>query len=100
MTVDERLERIERLLVISQKNVLTTEEVALYMGLSPSRINAMASNRELPFYRRKDGKLRYFKKDEIENVMLQQRVPSNDEIDREAATRMVLGQGRKRIFQT
>lgn len=72
MEVNERLARIERLITIGSKNVFTTDEVALLLGISTSRVRHMVCDREIPHYRR--GNKVYFKKSEIEDWQLSQRV--------------------------
>ncbi len=59
MTIEERLDRIERLLIISTKEVLTTAEAAIILGVSESRVRHMVSNNDLPYYKR--GKSVFFK---------------------------------------
>ncbi len=82
MGVEERLERIERLMVISSKAVLDTKEVALMLNISESRVRHLVSERNIPHY--KQGRITYFKKSEIEEWQLQNRIPTNDEIRKKA----------------
>ena len=82
MKVEERLERIERLMVISAKAVLDTREVAIMLNISESRIRHLVSERNIPHY--KQGRTTYFKKSEIEEWQLRNRIPTNDEIRRKA----------------
>ncbi|MBR4499832.1 MAG: helix-turn-helix domain-containing protein [Paludibacteraceae bacterium] len=84
MSVEERLERIERLVLIGAKSVLDTEEVALMLGISVSRVRHLTSARDIPHY--KQGKSVFFKKEEIERWQLAQRIPTNDEIRSQAIT--------------
>ena len=84
MGVEERLERIERLMLISSKSVLDTAEVALLLGISESRVRHLTAARDIPHY--KQGKSVYFKKSEIEQWQLAQRIPTNDEISSKAVT--------------
>lgn len=88
MSADERLERIERLILISSKEALTVSEVALMLGISESRVRHLTSEKELPYY--KQGKNTYFKKSEVEKWMLSTRVPTNAEIKAQATTHVVL----------
>lgn len=88
MEVNERLARIERLITIGLKNVFTTDEVALLLGISTSRVRHMVCDREIPHYRR--GNKVYFKKSEIEDWQLSQRVPTNEEINNKATTHVAL----------
>ena len=88
MSADERLARIERLILIQSKEALTVSEVALMLGLSESRVRHLTSEKVLPYY--KQGKNTYFKKSEIEDWMLQDRVPTNQEIKSQATTHVVI----------
>lgn len=84
MTVEERLERIERLLIIGYKDVLNTSEVALLLGISESRVRHLTCERNIPHY--KQGNKTYFKKKEIEQWQMQERRPSNSEIESRGIT--------------
>lgn len=84
MDIEKRLERIERLLVIGTKEVLNTADVALLLDVSESRIRHLTSAREIPYY--KQGGRTYFKKSDIEEWQLSQRIPTNQEIKRMATS--------------
>lgn len=88
MSADERLARIERLILISSKEALTVSEVALMMGISESRVRHLTSEKELPYY--KQGKNTYFKKSEVETWMLKKRVPTKSEINSMATTHCII----------
>lgn len=88
MEVVDRLARIEKLITIGSKNVFTTDEVALLLGISTSRVRHMVCDREIPHYRR--GNKVYFKKSEIEDWQLSQRIPTNEEINKKASTHVAL----------
>lgn len=88
MNIEQRLERIERLLVIGSKEVLTTSDVALLLNVSESRVRHLTCAREIPYY--KQGGRTYFKKSEIEEWQLSQRIPTNKEIKRKATTYTVI----------
>lgn len=85
MSIEERMERIEKLLIIGSKNVLNVADVSLLLGLSESRIRTLCSSKEIPHY--KQGVKVFFKKSEIEEWQLEKRVPTNDEIRQQAITR-------------
>lgn len=87
MGVEERLERIERLMLLNTKQALDTSEAALMLGISASRVRHLVSERNIPHY--KQGRVTYFKKSEIEEWMLRHRVPTNDEVSRKAVTYVV-----------
>lgn len=88
MGVDDRLARIERLILIQSKEALTVAEVAIMLGLSEGRVRHLTSEKELPYY--KQGKNTYFKKSEIEKWMLSERVPTNAEIGSMATTHCII----------
>lgn len=84
MGVEERLERIERLLQIASKEALNTTEAALQLGISVSRVRHLTSAKKIPHY--KQGNKIYFKKKELEAWQLQSRVPTDDEIKSKGTT--------------
>ncbi len=85
MSIEERLERIERLLVIGNKEALTTNEVALMLDMAVQTVRNLMHDKAIPYYKR--GGKAYFRKSEIEAWMLKgQRIVSNEEIAAEAST--------------
>ena len=78
----ERLERIERLLVISTKEAFNVDEAARFIGLSESRVRHLVWKKEIPHYKR--GRSLFFKKSELEEWMLRDRIPTTEEIEQEA----------------
>lgn len=88
--LEQRLDRIEKLLLNLQKNVLNFEGLVEFTGLSRSYLYKLTSKGEIPFYR-PIGKLMYFNKSEIEAWLLRNRSKTNDEIDVEVTTKRILG---------
>ena len=88
MSIEERLTRIERIVLIGSKNVLDTSEVAMMLNLSESRVRHLVSERSIPHY--KQGVKTFFRKSEIEEWQCSQRIPTNKEIDSIADTYLVL----------
>jgi len=84
MSIDEKLSRIEKLVLLQAKEVLNVAEVGILLNLSSSRIYHLVSAREIPHY--KKGKLVFFKKTEIEEWLLQDRIPTNQELEDKATT--------------
>ena len=84
MSIEERLDRIERLVIIGSKEVLNTSEVAMMLNVAVQTVRNMMHERAIPYYKR--GGKAFFKKSEIEDWMLQERIPTNDEIKSQAAT--------------
>ncbi|WP_066838166.1 helix-turn-helix transcriptional regulator [Rufibacter ruber] len=87
-TIDQRLKKIEDLL-LTQKPVLTFDEVASYTGLSKSYLYKLTSRNDIPFYR-PNGKQLYFNRQEIDAWLQRNRVKTNFEIDLEASTKATL----------
>lgn len=84
MTVDARLERIEQLVLLGAKSVLNTNECALLLGISESRVRHLAQERNIPHYRQ--GAKLYFKKSEIEQWQTQTRIPTMAEMESRGTT--------------
>ncbi len=83
LTIEQRLERIEALLV-EQKKVLNFAETAEYLSVSKSHLYKMTSTMQIPHYK-PTGKRIYFKQEELENWLLRNRIKTYDEIDSEAS---------------
>lgn len=79
MSIEERLDRIERLIICSSKMSLSTSEAAIYLGISVDRIRHLVSEKALPYY--KSGNRVYFARKDLDNYRLQYRVASNTEIN-------------------
>jgi len=91
--INDRLSHIEALL-LSQKNVLTFDEVAEYTKLSKSYLYKLTSSGGIPCYK-PNGKHIYFNKQEIDQWLLQNRKATTKEIDNQAATFVTLKNGSK-----
>lgn len=89
MSTDERLARIERMIIMSSKNALNTKEVAIMLDISESRVRHLIMEKSIPYY--KQGKKTYFKKSEIEDWMLQTRYETKAEIESKASTYIATG---------
>ena len=76
-----RLDRLERATALA-KNVLTVDEVALLTGYTVKYLRLLISQHQLPYYRR--GNRLFFCRAEVENWMMGQRIPSNEEIQQQA----------------
>ena len=89
MSIEERLTRIERIVLIGSKNVLDTSEVAMMLNISESRVRHLVSERSIPHY--KQGVKTFFRKSEIEEWQCSQRIPTNKEIIRQDLDDAVFG---------
>ena len=75
--ISQRLEKLEKATALS-KNVLSIDEVALFTGYSVKYLRLLISKRDIPYYRR--GNRLFFCRSEVEGWMLEQRVPTNEEV--------------------
>ena len=82
--LDARLDRIEQLTLIGAKNVLDLDEAVLLTGLSKGHIYRLTSERQIPHF--KKCRHLYFKKQELEDWMLEHKVPTKSETDSMAST--------------
>ena len=77
----ERFDRLENLL-LGQKNILTFEEMCQYRGISKSHGYKETSARKLPFSK-PDGKIMYFKREDVETYMMQNPVKTKKQLEKE-----------------
>lgn len=82
--ISNKLDRIERLAIISSKTVLGLSEAAIFTGYSESHIYNLTSRKAIPHYK-KNRKL-FFKKSELEDWLLECQVKTDKEIESKAAT--------------
>ncbi len=66
-----------------QKTVLSFEEACKYCCISKSKMYKHTSSSNIPFYK-PEGKLIFFKKEELDQWLLRNRQSSMDELQREA----------------
>lgn len=89
MSIEQRLERIETLISLTAKKVLSVKEVATLIGRSESRIRHLVSQREIPHYKNDKGQVSFLRS-EIEEWQLGQRIPTTAETDSLASTYIAL----------
>ena len=65
------------------KEVFTVNETCSYMGVSESYLYKLTSSRRIPFYK-PTGKLIYFKREEVIDWLLSNRISTQSEIDMQA----------------
>ncbi len=79
-----RLDRIEQLTLIGAKSVLNLEEAVLFTGLSKGHLYRLTSEQGIPHF--KKCRHLYFKKADLEDWLLEHKVPTKAEIDSMALT--------------
>lgn len=85
--ITDRLDRIERkaeMAVIGAKNVLDIEETAVYTRISVGHLYRLTSGKMIPHF--KKARKLYFKKSELDEWMLESKVLTEAEVQREAET--------------
>jgi excisionase family DNA binding protein len=80
--IEERLERIEKLL-LGNKKVLTFAETCNYTGLSDSWLYKLTHQKKIPFSK-PHGKLNFFELEKINEWLLQNPQKTIDELNQEA----------------
>ena len=82
--LDERLERIEKLLLGSKK-VLTFDEACDYTGISRSYMYKLTGSNSIP-HSKPNGKVIFFEKVKLDQWLLQNGRKSNQNIEKEASS--------------
>lgn len=90
----QQLDRIERYSLLSAKDVLCLNDVAILTGLSKSHLYKLTCSRQIPHYK-PNGKQIYFDRVEVEDWMRQNRIATTQEIEQTAATYLATGKIRK-----
>lgn len=70
-------------IINTQKEVLTSEEAARYMGVSMSYLYKLTMRKEIPHYKPM-GKMVYFNRAELEQWLQSNRVATHDELTAKA----------------
>ena len=68
----------------TQKEVLTSDEAAKYLGISKSCLYKLTMGRKIPHYKSQGGKLCYFDRQEIMAWMKAYRVVTKEELEANA----------------
>lgn len=82
---NNKVNNIERIMLLNAKTALNVEDVAAYTGHQTSYIYKLVHERKIPHYKREGGKFVYFKKTDIDEWMLSHRVATVDEISGQAS---------------
>jgi excisionase family DNA binding protein len=94
--IKKEFQELKNLTMLGVKKALTMDDASLYTGLSKSHIYKLVCYKKIPYYKSQGGKLTYFDKTELEQWMLSRRIPTNDELEQEAADYLVTGKHSKR----
>lgn len=87
--IRQAIDEIKRCVIVMQKNIWNVADLALVLGVSPSRIRHLAASNVIPFYKQ-NGSL-FFKREEIEAWQTQNRIATKAEIKTIASSRIATG---------
>lgn len=79
----EELAIIKAYTILAAKNVLTIEDLHLLLGLSKATIYRLTCEKKIPYYK-KNGKLLFFDRTEVEKWALENRVITQQEAEQTA----------------
>lgn len=79
----EELQEIIEVVKTHSKEVLTAQETASYMGVSMSYLYKLTMRKQIPHYKPL-GKMCYFKRNEVEEWLLSNRIPTDQELNNKA----------------
>ena len=89
-TMPEDLRQVADLIsaniISTQKEVLTSDEAARYLGVSKSCLYKWTMSRQIPHYKSPTGKMCFFNRKEIEDWMQSNRVATDEELEQQAQT--------------
>jgi excisionase family DNA binding protein len=83
METQEIIKAVTADTIYTTKEVLTSDEVARYMGISKSYLYKLTMRGDIPHYKPM-GKICYFNRQEIEQWLQRNRVATNEEIEKQA----------------
>ncbi|WP_321370484.1 helix-turn-helix domain-containing protein [uncultured Draconibacterium sp.] len=90
-TNSKELEKLNQLLSqqnLMKKEVLTVDEASIYLGISKSNLYKKTSAQKIPHYK-PEGKIIYFKREELDDWMLRNRQSTVEEISDKAANLII-----------
>lgn len=90
----QKLERIEQLTLLGAKDVFNMDDLVAYTGLTKGYLYRLVCERAIPYYKG-NGKMNYFKRDDVNAWLLRNRIKSQAEIDAAAAAYVVKNPIRK-----
>lgn len=85
MSIEQKLDRIEQLTLLSAKDAFTMDDAAAYTGLSKGYLYRLVHLKKIPYYKSAGGKQTYFAKTELCSWLLKHRVQTVEEAEEQAA---------------
>ena len=84
LKIEEKLDRIERRLLIANKKVLNFNEACEYTGISRSYMYKLTASRNVP-HTKPSGKVIFFDKEKLDEWLLKNAIKTHEELDEETA---------------
>lgn len=81
---------------VFEKDFLSLEEASLYTGFSKSWLYQLCHRRAIPYYK-PGGKKTFFKKSDLDNWMMRNRLTSLDEIAKEKINELSIKNLKQRL---
>jgi len=79
LSIEERLEKLEQVVSINSKEVLTFEEASIFLGISKSYLYKLCMRQEIAYYKPM-GKMNYFNRLELLDWLQSNRMASKEEL--------------------
>ncbi len=87
-TILRKLRRLEGLLKANTEVALSISKAVKYTGLSKSHLYKLTSTQAIPHYK-PHGKLIFFRKSELDKYLFNNKISTQDELDRKTASILV-----------
>lgn len=78
-TIDERLNEIRTATLLGSKQIYTTSEACLFLGVKRSYLYELVRNQKIPYFKSRGGKLTYFKRKDLEEWMTDNNIPMSQD---------------------
>ncbi len=73
----DRLDQIRDATLLASKDIYTTAEACLFLGVKRSYLYELVRNRKIKHYKSRGGKLTYFRRSDLEEWMTHNPVPTS-----------------------
>lgn len=83
MTIEERLDRIERYVMLGTTNIYNTEQAALYLGVTQERIRVLCRQQAITYYKSDGGKIT-IRREDLEKYCCRRRMMCKADFEDEA----------------
>jgi excisionase family DNA binding protein len=80
-SIIEQLHHIREATLLLAKDIYTSDEAALFLGVKRSYLYELVRRRAVPYYKSRGGKLTYFRRSDLEAWMTHNKFTSTDTDD-------------------